>query len=82
MGLSTSAETPEVTTTDKVPLTEEKTSMVEEKVSKADEKTSKSEEKTSTESEEKPSEVMEATTTLPTLSSFGTDTCCHEGLAR
>ena len=69
------AQTPEVTTTDEVPLTEEKTSKVEEKMFKSDENTSN-------ESEEKPSEVMGATTTLPTLSSFGKAACCHQGLAR
>ena len=61
MGLSKIAQTPEVTTTDEVPLTEEKTSK---------------------ESEEKPSDEMEGTTTLPTLSSFGKAACCHQGLAR
>ena len=67
MDLSRIAQTPEVTTTDEVPLTEEKTSKVEEKMIK---------------SEEKPSDVMEGTTTLPTLSSFGKAACCHQGLAR
>ena len=69
MGLST----PEVmTTTDEVPLTEKMASKEEEKTLKEEEEmTSK-----------KPADAMEATTTLPTLSSFREAACCHQGLAR
>ena len=78
MGLSTSAQSPQVKTTDEMPLTEnmtkgkEKTYKEEEKISKEEETTSKEEENMS----------KEATTTLPTLSSLGKAACCHQGLAR
>ena len=71
MGLSTSAQTPEVTTTDEMPLTEN--------MSKEEENISKEEEEMMS---KKPADVMETMTTLPTLSSFGDPACCHQGLAR